>query len=92
LLKQYPNADVLVNKLPASLMDSKCFKPEAHLFIEKFLSLKKESSRNLFVANVEDHTMDRFDVSGFYFKVQMNFFGQRSFISFSTEMTRFGRH
>jgi hypothetical protein len=60
LLKQYPNADGLINELPASSMDDKCFKPEAHLLIDKFLSLKKENSRNLFIANMEVHTKGRY--------------------------------
>jgi hypothetical protein len=56
---QYPNAHGLIINLPASVMDSSCFKPEAHLLIEKFLSLKKENSRNLFIANVKDCTENR---------------------------------
>jgi hypothetical protein len=66
LRKQYPKAKTLIYKLPASLVDGRCFKPEAHLFIEKFLSLKKESSRNLFIANVEDHTKDKYKVSSIF--------------------------
>lgn len=53
-------------ELPASLGSGKCFKPEAHLLIEKFLSLKKENSRDLFIANAVDLTSDRRKVSYFF--------------------------
>ena len=39
--------------------------------IEKFLSLKKESSRDIFIANMTEHTRARYEVSSifyFYFK------------------------
>ena len=54
-------------ELPASLGSGKCFKPEAHLLIEKFLSLKKENSRDLFIANAVDLTSDRRRVSHYFF-------------------------
>ena len=65
LLIQYPNAD-LIDALPA-WRSYKCFKPEAHLMIEKFLSLKKESSRNIFIANMTEHTRARYEVSSIFF-------------------------
>ena len=67
LLKQYPNARNLISKLPAFLAAGrKCFKPEAHLLIKKFLSLKKESSRRHFIASMADHTKVRREVSGIF--------------------------
>ena len=39
--------------------------------IEKFLSLKKESSRDIFIANMTEHTRARYEVSNsifFFFK------------------------
>ena len=65
LLIQYPNAD-LIDALPA-WRSYKCFKPEAHLMIEKFLSLKKESSRDIFIANMTEHTRARYEVSNNFF-------------------------
>jgi len=53
LQSQYPNARDLIWNLPAS--STRCFKPEAQLLIEKFLSLKHENSLQ-FVVNVEQHT------------------------------------
>ena len=41
LLDQYPEATSLIKELPASL-DDKCFKPQAHMLIEKVFSLKKK--------------------------------------------------
>ena len=58
LLDQYPNASDLIDKLPASVSEG-CFKPEAHLLIEKFLSLKKDNSRDSYISNVMDHTRIR---------------------------------
>jgi hypothetical protein len=58
LRKQYPNASDLINNLPASASLTswdECFKPEAHLLIEKFLSLKKEVSRKFYIANMINH-------------------------------------
>ena len=64
LLDQYPNAGNLIDVLPAlSTAGCKFFKPEAHLLIEKFLSLKKESSRSSFIANMVNHTIVRRKVS-----------------------------
>ena len=61
LLNQYPDATHLIDYLPASW--NGCFKPEAHLLIEKFLSLKKKNSRDIFVDNMIDHTSARRQVS-----------------------------
>ena len=64
LLNQYPNADDLIKKLPASSSAGcKCFKPEAHLLIKKFLSLQTENSRFLYIANLVQHTRARREVS-----------------------------
>ena len=64
LLIQYPNAGDIIKKLPASSSAGcKCFKPEAHLVIEKFLSLKTENSRFHFTANMVHHTRARREVS-----------------------------
>ena len=41
LFKQYPKAHHIINCLPASDLAGACYKPEAHLLIKKFLSLKK---------------------------------------------------
>ncbi|KAF8816054.1 hypothetical protein BYT27DRAFT_6474446 [Phlegmacium glaucopus] len=49
----YQNALDLIYHLPAS--SSQCFKPEAQLLIQKFLSLKHENSLK-FINNVEQHT------------------------------------
>ena len=64
LRKQYPNAGDLIACLPASW--AWCSKPEACLLIEKFLSLKKENSRNFFIANMAQHTRDRHEVSSIF--------------------------
>jgi len=56
LKKKYPKARRLIMELPASLEEGKCFKPEALLLIEKFLSLKQENSRDLFIANTVELT------------------------------------
>ena len=62
---QYPNAGALTDNLPATLgSPEECFKPEAHLLIEKFLSLKKEKSRDLYISNMKEHTRVRHEVSG----------------------------
>ena len=65
LLIQYPNAGRLIDNLPAWLAwrTRKCFKPEAHLLIEKFLSLKKGRSRDIFIANMMEHTRARHEES-----------------------------
>ena len=58
-MNQYPDAGALIYCLPAS-----CFKPEAHLLIERFLSLKKGKSRDIFISNMKDHTIRvRYQVS-----------------------------
>lgn len=53
LLVQYPEATSLIKELPGSL-DDKCFKPQAHMLIEKYFSLKKETSRELFIESLVD--------------------------------------
>ena len=58
----YPNASDLIDNLPASSQEG-CFKPEAHLLIEKFLSLKKENSRDFYISNMMNHTRIRHLVS-----------------------------
>ena len=64
MLIRYPNAGDIIKKLPASSSAGcKCFKPEAHLVIEMFLSLKTENSRFYFTANMVQHTRDRREVS-----------------------------
>ena len=63
---QYPNAGDLIEGLPASF--EKCFKPEVHLLIEKYLSLKKEISRERFIDNVEDPSGIEEEVSFSYLK------------------------
>ena len=60
LRNQYPNAGGLIACLPASWVW--CFKPEAHLLIEKFLSLEKETSRKSFIANMAQHSRARHEV------------------------------
>jgi hypothetical protein len=62
---QYPNKELrhLIYALPSYSTSIKYFKPEAHLLIEKFLSLKKESSRALFIGNMMQHTRARHKVS-----------------------------
>jgi len=62
LLIQYPDAGDLIDCLPATPWAGQCFEPEAHLLIEKFLSLKKDNSRD-FIANVAQHTKARLEVS-----------------------------
>ena len=47
-------------------MGDECFKPEAHLLIEKFLSLKNENSLDLSTANMKDYTRGRRNVSSFF--------------------------
>ena len=65
LQRQYPDAsELLIEKLPASPY-GECFRPEAQLLIEKYLSLKTEKSRNLYIANMIDHTKFRHEVSIF---------------------------
>jgi hypothetical protein len=61
-LIQYPDAGDLIDCLPATPWAGQCFEPEAHLLIEKFLSLKKDNSRD-FIANVAQHTKARLEVS-----------------------------
>ena len=51
LRNQYPNASALINNLPASL--KVCFKAEAHVIIEKFLSLKKQKFRVIWCEHFE---------------------------------------
>ena len=64
MLIQYPNAKNIIESLPTFWsIGFKCFKPEAHLLIKKFLSLKKETSRDLFIANMIEHTRVRSKVS-----------------------------
>jgi hypothetical protein len=81
----YPNARNLIDNLPASSF-SNCFKPEAHLLIEKFLSLKKENSRDLYISNMMDHTRVRHLVSSiFKFRRTLKHFptNAQSFLYFS---------
>ena len=64
---QYPDASAIIKFLPASMSDE-CFKPEAHLLIEKFLSLKnlEGKSRERFVSNMMRHTNVRGKVSSIF--------------------------
>ena len=62
LFKQYPKARHKINCLPASDLAGACYKPEAHLLIKKFLSLKKENKQN-FIDNMIQHTEVRIYVS-----------------------------
>ena len=67
----YPNAGNLIDSLPASLQEGvfkqdACYKPEAHLLIEKFLSLKKEKSRDFYISNMRKHTSIRQLVSSIF--------------------------
>jgi len=66
LLNQYPNAKDLIVTLPAS-WSYKYFKPEADILINKFLSLKERSSRDLFIANMVQHTRARHGEVGINF-------------------------
>jgi hypothetical protein len=70
LRNQYPNAGDLIDNLPASATYAslqECFKPEAYLFIEKFLSLEKEDSRKIYIANMINRTRFRHEVSSILF-------------------------
>ena len=63
----YPNAGNLIDSLPASLQEGvfkqdACYKPEA----EKFLSLKKEKSRDFYISNMRKHTSIRQLVSSIF--------------------------
>lgn len=64
---QYPYAGLLIDHLPSVpwLGWLGCFRPEAHLLIEKFLSLKAEKSTD-FIENVEQHTKARREVSSIF--------------------------
>ena len=57
---RYPDAQNIILYLPNSGVwnCSLCFKPEAKLMIEKFLSLKKENSTQ-FIANMREHVKAR---------------------------------
>ena len=66
LRSQYPDAEDLIDYLPAASWTG-CFKPEAHLLIEKFLSLKKGESRNIYYSNMINHTRIRHEVSSIFF-------------------------
>ncbi|KAF8812938.1 hypothetical protein BYT27DRAFT_6399850 [Phlegmacium glaucopus] len=62
LWNQYPNAWNLIYSLPAVCRSSQCFKPEAELLIQKFLSLKGENALK-FIDNVEEHSRAKRKVS-----------------------------
>lgn len=51
---QYPNAVNLIDHLPGS--NGRCFKPEAQLLIEKFLSLKNFANSLMFIFHVKQDT------------------------------------
>ena len=68
LQDQYPKTPIIVALPTWQIWTSRqCFKPEAHLLIEKYLSLKKESSRDTYMANMVQFTRARYEVSLFYF-------------------------
>jgi hypothetical protein len=74
---QYPNIGNLIDSLPAGRLGvgriRTYFKPEAHLLIEKFLSLKEESSRDLFIDKMEHHRRARYKVSNSIILFLLNF-------------------
>ena len=72
LRKQYPDAFELIIFLPSWSLGF-CFKPEAHLLIEKFLSLKNEKSRDFYTANMIDYNRVRHDVSSIFLKFRGTF-------------------
>ncbi|KAF8812933.1 hypothetical protein BYT27DRAFT_7182170 [Phlegmacium glaucopus] len=55
LQNEYPVAWKIIYCLPGYFGSSPCFKPEADLIIQKFLSLKYENAVK-FINNVEEHT------------------------------------
>ena len=60
LQNRYQSAWDLISQLPASL--AYCFKPDAQLLIEKFLSLNSENSAK-FILNLQQHTNAKREVS-----------------------------